>query len=67
MRIRRQAERLSVPKVEYIPKNPFKFSDFRGLLTADFTEALVSAFDQETLDKVNDNSKKEKEKKSPDN
>ena len=52
-RIRKQVERLSVPKVEYIPIDPYKYSDFRGLLSADFKEALTNAFDQETLDQIN--------------
>ena len=45
IRIRRQVERLSSPKTEYIPKDPFKYADFRGLLTADYKEALMAAFD----------------------
>ena len=52
-RIRKTVERLSVPKEEYIPQDPYKYSDFRGLLSADFKEAITNAFDQETLDKIN--------------
>lgn len=42
-----------MPKVEYVPKDPYKYADFRGLLSADFKDALSNAFDQETLDKIN--------------
>jgi hypothetical protein len=48
-KIRKQVERLSVPKTEYIPNDPYKYSDFRGLLCADFKEAIGNAFDQNTL------------------
>ena len=44
-KLRKQVDRLSVPKNEYIPKDPYKYSDFRGLLSADFKDALSSAFD----------------------
>jgi hypothetical protein len=52
-KLRKQIERLSVPKNEYIPKDPYKYSDFRGLLSADFKDAISNAFDQETLDRIN--------------
>jgi hypothetical protein len=52
-KIRKQVERLSVPKTEYIPNDPYKYSDFRGLLCADFKEAIGNAFDQETLNQIN--------------
>jgi len=42
-----------MPKMEYIPKDPFQYSDFRGLLNADFKEGLVSCYDQATLDQIN--------------
>jgi len=51
--LRKQVDSLSVPKNEYIPKDPYKYQDFRGLLSADFKDALSSAFDQETLNKIN--------------
>lgn len=53
MKLRKQVERLSVPKSEYIPKDPYKYSDFRGLLSADFKDALVNCFDQDVLNKIN--------------
>ena len=36
--------RLHSPKMEYIPKDPYLYSDFRGLLSADFKEALTNCF-----------------------
>ena len=45
MKLRKQADRLSIPKETYIPKNPYEFSDFRGLLNADFKGALVNCYD----------------------
>jgi len=45
--------RLSCPKVEYVPKDPFLYSDFRGLLNADFKEALTNTFKQDDLNKLN--------------
>ena len=39
--------------MEYIPKDPYKYSDFRGLFSADFKDALINAFDQDILDKIN--------------
>ena len=36
--------RLHSPKIEYIPKDPYLYSDFRGLLNADFKEALTNCF-----------------------
>lgn len=53
MKLRKQVDRLSVPKTEYIPKDPYKYSDFRGLLSADFKDALVNCFDQDVLNKIN--------------
>jgi len=53
MRIRRQVDRLSVPKTEYVPSDPFKYSDFRGLLSADYKEALAGAFKMEDLEILN--------------
>ena len=35
-RLARQMQRLSQPKTDYIPRDPFKYSDFRGLLNADY-------------------------------
>ena len=43
-RFKRQIDRLSQPKLEYIPRDPYEYSDFRGLLNADFKEALVEIF-----------------------
>ena len=42
-----------MPKSEYIPIDPYKYSDFRGLLSADFKDAISNAFDQETLNQIN--------------
>ena len=53
LKVKRTIERLSVPKAEYIPQDPYQYSDFRGLLSADFKEALINCYDQETLDKIN--------------
>jgi len=36
--------RLHSPKMEYIPRDPYQYSDFRGLLSADFKEALTNCF-----------------------
>lgn len=52
-RLRKAVDRLSAPKEDYIPQDPYKYADFRGLLSADFKEAITNAFDQETLDKIN--------------
>jgi hypothetical protein len=46
-RFKRHVNRLSQPKLEYIPRDPYMYSDFRGLLNADFKEALVEIFPQE--------------------
>jgi len=53
MKLKKQVDRLSAPKPEYIPKDPYKYSDFRGLFSADFKDALTNAFDQELLDNIN--------------
>lgn len=45
--------RLNSPKVEYIPNDPFLYSDFRGLLNADFKEALTNCFSQDDLNRIN--------------
>jgi len=45
--------RLHSPKIEYIPKDPYLFSDFRGLLSADFKEALTNCFSQDDLNRIN--------------
>jgi len=39
-KIENLVNRLHSPKVEYIPRDPYLYSDFRGLLSADFKEAL---------------------------
>ena len=41
----RTCDRLSMPKDEYVPQDPFNYFDFRGLLNADFKDALVNRFD----------------------
>ena len=45
---------MSVPKIEYIPKDPYKYSDFRGLWNADFKEALTNCFSQRDLNRINE-------------
>ena len=45
--------RLHSPKMEYIPKDPYLFSDFRGLLSSDFKEALTNCFSQDDLNRIN--------------
>ena len=45
--------RLSSPKPEYIPKDPYMYNDFRGLLNADFKEALMNCFSQDDLNRIN--------------
>ncbi len=44
-----------MPKTEYVPMDHFKYADFRGLLSADFKEALGQAFKQEDLERLNKN------------
>lgn len=46
-------ERLSSPKEEFIPNDPFLFSDFRGLLNRDYQKALSICFSQEQLNQIN--------------
>ena len=53
MKMRSNVERLSKPKQEYIPQNPYLYQEFRGLFSADFQEALSQCFDQDTLEKIN--------------
>lgn len=59
-RLNRQMQRLSQPKPDYIPRDPFKYSDFRGLLNADYKEALAEVYDQNTLDLINVDEPKKK-------
>ena len=52
-KLKQQIARLSAPKLEYVPKDPFKYSDFRGLLNADYQTALSHRFKQEDLQRIN--------------
>ena len=38
----------------YSPRDLFKYSEFRGLLNADFQEALANCYDQAVLDRINE-------------
>lgn len=46
-RVNKNIERLSSPKEEYIPKDPYLYSDFRGLLNRDYQKALSICFSQD--------------------
>ena len=53
LKVNKHIERLAKPRESYVPNDPFKYSDFKGLLNYEYPDALSNCFSQNQLNLIN--------------